>query len=196
MGLPGHDGECNRRNVLVPRMSTALRGGTEACRYSHRVIATDVSGDGPLLRALRDRRVGFVLVGGVNTVIGLAWFAFFHLLLGDVLGYLGVLVLAYAFAMTIAYTLHRRLVFRARGPFVPGLLRYSIVNVGSLLLNAVLLSLAVSALHLPVLPAQCICTLFTVAISYVAHARFSFAHPRSGSASSAGLVEHEETPAP
>ncbi len=139
------------------------------------MIATAEQAAGPLLRLVRDRRAAFVLVGGVNTLVGFAWFAVLHLLLGERVAYLGLLVLSYIPAVTSGYTLHRRLVFRVRGDFWGGLVRYTMVNLSSLALNAALLALAVTAIGMPVLPAQALCTLTTVLLSYVAHVRFSFA---------------------
>lgn len=36
--------------------------------------------DGPLLRLVRDRRLAFLIVGGVNTAVGFLWFVLFTFL--------------------------------------------------------------------------------------------------------------------
>ncbi len=132
---------------------------------------------------LRRRELAFMLVGGLNTALGLAVFAVLFALFGDRLHYLGALVLAYAIAMTVAFVLHRRFVFHVRGRVLLDFVRFVTVQAGSFGLNALLLTGFVELLHAPVLPAQAVALGLTVCCSYFAHLLFSFRRPASADAS-------------
>lgn len=128
-----------------------------------------------LLRSLlRDQRVAFLLVGAVNTAVGLGCFAILHLLLREHLHYLVTLALAYAVSILCAFGLHRRFVFRVRGQIWLDLARFWMVNLSTLALNAALLALAVERLGLPVLPAQVVVLGITVVVSFAGHRWLSF----------------------
>ena len=129
---------------------------------------------GPLLRAVRDQRVAFVLVGAVNTLLGLVWFVLFYVSVGRFTGYLVTLLLAHVAAVLCAFLLHRRFVFKVRGHFWLDLARFEVVNLSALGVNAALLPVAVELLALPVLTAQLLVTGVTVVISFFAHRGFSF----------------------
>lgn len=136
--------------------------------------------DGPLLRVVRDRRLAFLLVGGVNTVVGALWFVLFDHLVGSWWGnrghYLG-LVLTYVCAVLCAFVLHRTLVFRVRGRVWGDLVRYSSVSVTAFGVNVVLLGLLVDGAGWRPVPAQLLITLVTTVVSWVGHNTFSFRRP-------------------
>jgi putative flippase GtrA len=144
-----------------------------------------------VMALLRRRELAFVLVGGINTALGLAVFAVLFALFADQLHYLGALVLAYAIAMTVAFVLHRRFVFNVRGRVLLDYLRFVTVQAGSFGLNAVLLTALVELAHAPVVPAQAVALFLTVCCSYFAHLLFSFRRPPE-TAQSAGLDGHED----
>jgi putative flippase GtrA len=129
---------------------------------------------GALSRFVSDQRTAFLIVGGINTLVGLGCFAIAHLLWGDAIGYMGSLVVAYAVAILCAFVLHRRFVFRVQGHVLKDLARFTVVNLSVLGINAVLLPLLVEVFRLPVLPAQVIATFVSVCLSFFAHRSFSF----------------------
>lgn len=129
---------------------------------------------GPLLRLIRDQRVAFVLVGGINTLVGLGWFLLFHHLVGPVVGYMGTLVLAHVGAVLCAFVLHRRLVFRVHGQVLVDLARFELVNLGALAANAILLPFFVEIVELEVIVAQILSTVISVITTYIGHRAFSF----------------------
>jgi putative flippase GtrA len=129
---------------------------------------------GPLLRLIRDQRVAFVLVGGVNTLVGLGWFLLFHWLVGRYVGYMGTLVLAHICAVLCAFVLHRKLVFRVHGQVLLDLARFELVNLGALAVNAVLLPFFVEIVGLQVVVAQIVATAITIVTTYIGHRAFSF----------------------
>ena len=134
---------------------------------------------GWFLRVVRDQRVAFLLVGGINTVVGFLCFAGFLVLLGKQ-HYLVALVCAHVVAVLIAFVLYRFVVFRVRGHVLADLWRFETVYLSALAVNFVLLPGLVEIAHLPVLLAQALIVLVTSVMSWVGHKRFSFR--RSGPA--------------
>lgn len=126
------------------------------------------------LRALVvDQRFLFLVIGGVNTVVGLSWFLVLHLTWPS-MNYLATLMGSYALGTLSAFALHRRFVFRVTGNVVVDFLRFCLVTSGGLGLNALLLLGLVELARLAVLPAQFVATAMTVVLTYFAHASFSF----------------------
>jgi putative flippase GtrA len=129
---------------------------------------------GPLLRIARDQRVAFLVVGVVNTAVGVAWFTSFQLILGGVVHYLVVLLMAHVASVLCAFVLYRRVVFRVRGPVWRDLLRFQLVYVTALVVNLLLLPMLVEIAGVPVLPAQFLIVGVTAMISFFGHKHFSF----------------------
>lgn len=126
---------------------------------------------------LRRREVRFLMVGGVNTVVGLVAFAAFYTWWGGTLHYLGALALAYAVGIVIGFYLQRRVVFAIEGNVLIDFIRYTGVQLVSLALNSILLPVSVEVLHAPVLPAQVVTLAAVVVASYFGHLLFSFRRP-------------------
>lgn len=131
-------------------------------------------GDGPLLRIITDQRVAFLIVGGLNTVIGFAWFTVFLYTVGTVLGYIAALICAWVASVLCAFVLYRRLVFHVTGNVLVDLLRFTTVYLVSLAINLVLLPLLVELGGLHPLLAQALIVIVTTIVSYVGHRYFSF----------------------
>ncbi|PRY68921.1 putative flippase GtrA [Glaciihabitans tibetensis] len=135
-----------------------------------------------MARLLADERVRFVLVGGVNTVLGYGLFAAFYFSLGATIGYIGSLYASYAVAIVVAFVLHRRFTFRVNGTGNPAVdfLRISGVHAVALVVNTIALPVLVEYAQLDPLPAQALIVMVTTLISYFGHKVFSFrrASPR------------------
>ncbi|MDC7123250.1 GtrA family protein [Cellulomonas fimi] len=132
---------------------------------------------GLLFRIVRDQRVAFLIVGGINTFLGTAWFVLFQSLLGDRLGsytYLVSLLCAHVAAVLTAFVLYRRFVFRVRGHVWVDLARFELVNLSALGINALALPFVVEVIGLAPIPAQLAVTCVTALISYFGHRDFSF----------------------
>jgi putative flippase GtrA len=129
---------------------------------------------GPLFRLIRDQRVAFLIVGGMNTAIGTGWFVLFFRLFGNVVGYLGALGCAHVAAVLCAFVLYRRFVFRVNGHVLRDLARFELVNLSTLGFNLAALPLLVEAFGWPVIPSQLVVTAVTVVYSWFAHRGFSF----------------------
>lgn len=135
---------------------------------------------GPLLRFIRDRRVAFVIVGSINTLVGLGWFVLFEFLVGRHLGPYGYLVtlgLAHVASVLCAFVLYRRFVYRVRGHVWRDLARFELVYLVSIAINFALLPLLVELGGLDPIPAQFLIVIVTTVTSYLGHGHFSFRRP-------------------
>lgn len=132
---------------------------------------------GLLLRAVRRQEVGFALIGGFNTLFGMALTVFWLAVLGDRWPPAVAVVLAYAIGVVTAFVLHRTLVFRVRGRVLRDFFGFVAVNSGGLLLNIVLLTVAVEALHLPRIPSAVVIMAVVAVATFFGHRYISFRRP-------------------
>jgi putative flippase GtrA len=151
--------------------------GTEIPEPAKEAVGGMSGPDGPLLRFVKDRRVAFLIVGVINTIVGFGWFALFEYTVGRWLGqygYMVTLVLAHIAAVLCAFVLYRRFVFRVRGHVWLDLARFESVYLVSLGINAVLLPILVEVFDLQPIVAQALIVFVTTLVSYFGHSRFSF----------------------
>lgn len=130
---------------------------------------------GLLFKLVRDQRIAFLIVGGMNTAIGAVWFTLFLWLFprGPV-GYLGALLCAHIAAVLCAFVLHRKFVFRVTGHVLRDLGRFELVNLSTLGFNLAMLPVLVELFGWPPLTAQFAIAGVTVVYSWFAHRGFSF----------------------
>lgn len=130
----------------------------------------------------RSQGLRYLLVGGANTVFGFGTFAALQLTLGDTLGYLTVLVIAWIVNVLEAFFAYRLLVFRVHGQVLRDLARFTSVYAGAFAFNLIALPVGVDGLGLPVLVAQGAVLVLTVVSSFFLHRNFSFkrATPTAG----------------
>lgn len=134
----------------------------------------DAPAPGLLMRLVRRQEIAFALIGGFNTVLGIGLTVVWLAVLGDAWPPAVALVLAYAVGIAIAFVLHRTLVFRVRGHLLRDFAGFVAVNSGGLLMNMVLLSLAVSVLHLPRIPAAVVVMALVAVLTFFGHRHISF----------------------
>ena len=144
---------------------------------------------GPLFRLIRDQRVAFLIVGGMNTAIGTVWFLFFLWLLPHgAASYLGALACAHIAAVLCAFVLYRKFVFRVTGHVLRDLARFELVNLSTLSFNFAALPVLVELCGWPVLLSQLVITGAAVVYTWFAHRGFSFRRSRA----ELGLIEQQQ----
>jgi putative flippase GtrA len=127
------------------------------------------------LLALRHRQfVRYLLVGGWNTVFGMAVYAGLYSWLGQRTHYLVLLIPSNILAITNAYVCYKLLVFKTHGNILREYLRCYVVYGGMMLIGAALLFVLVEWLRMPPVAANCACIAVTTVVSYLAHRNFSF----------------------
>ncbi len=144
---------------------------------------------GPLFRLIRDQRIAFLIVGGMNTTLGTLWYVLFLWLFPHgAVGYLGALACAHVAAVLCAFVLYRRFVFRVTGHVLRDLTRFELVNLSTLCFNFAALPLLVEVFGWPPLPSQLVITGATVIYAWFAHRGFSFRR----SPADLGLAEEQQ----
>lgn len=141
---------------------------------------------GPLIRLVKDQRVAFLLVGGINTVFGFAIFigiseTIGHLIdqrFGKVIGSLVTVAITQVLNPLLAFVMYRRIVFRVRGHVLRDLLRFETVYLSALGINIVAVPALVELGIHRILAGAIIVACMTL-LSYFGHRHFSF---RRGSA--------------
>lgn len=129
---------------------------------------------GPLMRVVKNQKIAFLFVGGVNTALGTAWFVVWQLLIGERFGYHSAIVLGYLCNVLCAFAMYRYLVFRVRGHFLKDLVRFFIVNFGAFVANISLMTVAVSILDYPPIPSQLVVTAVMAVVSFFGYRDYSF----------------------
>jgi putative flippase GtrA len=133
------------------------------------------------MRLIHDQRVAFLVVGGINTVVGFGIFVACSLTVGHavdhrfgtVAGSLATLGMAHVLGVLFAFVMHRRFVFRVRGHLLRDLARFESVYLTTLSINAVALPVLVE-LGLHRILAQAIILAASTVVSYFGHRYFSF----------------------
>lgn len=136
---------------------------------------------GPLMRLIRDQRIAFLVVGGINTVVGFGFFVACSLTVGHsvderfgkVAGSLVTVGVSHVLSVLFAFGMHRRFVFRVRGHVMRDLVRFESVYLTGLGINAVTLPVLVE-LGLSRIAAGAIIVASTTLLSYFGHRYFSF----------------------
>ncbi|WP_205877819.1 GtrA family protein [Mycobacterium camsae] len=136
---------------------------------------------GPLMRLIHDQRVAFLVVGGINTVVGFGIFVACSVTVGDlvdrrygtVAGSLVTVGISHVLSVLFAFVMHRRLVFRVRGHVLRDLVRFESVYLTTFGLNAVSLPVLVEFGVQRVL-AQALLFVPILVLNYFGHRYFSF----------------------
>lgn len=136
---------------------------------------------GLLIRLIHDQRMAFLVVGGINTVVGMAIFIalsesvghFVDHAFGKVAAALVTLGITHVLAVLFAFVMHRRFVFRVRGHVLRDLMRFWSVYLTAAAINFVVLPVLVE-LGMQRIPAQAIIVASNTLLSYFGHRHFSF----------------------
>ncbi|MGO9101422.1 MAG: GtrA family protein [Mycobacterium sp.] len=136
---------------------------------------------GPLIRLLRDQRAAFLVVGGINTIVGFGIFVTCSVTVGHVVdqrfgqvaGSLVTVGISHVLGVLFAFVMHRRFVFHVRGHVLRDLVRFESVYLTGLGINAVALPMLVE-LGMHRILAGAIIMASTTLLSYFGHRYFSF----------------------
>jgi putative flippase GtrA len=126
------------------------------------------------LRRANTKEFRYLAAGGWNTLFGFVLFVGLQLTVGDVIGYMAVLVIAQVVGIINAYLTYRLLVFRVKGHWWLDFFRFSAVYWLVLGINALVLPILVAGLGMNVIVAQSLFFVLSVIGSYIAHNHFSF----------------------
>lgn len=116
----------------------------------------------------------YLLVGGVNTVVGYVLGVGLYSLLAPRLHILLIGVLSNVLAISFSFVAYKRFVFRTHGNWLREYLRSYTVYGGMALLSILALWVLVDGLRLPIAVAQALAIGITVVASYLGHSRYTF----------------------
>jgi len=144
-------------------------------------LPTESAPPGPLIRLVHDQRVAFLVVGGINTVVGFGIFVACSETVGHIVDHrfgrvaaaLVTAGISHVLGVLFAFVMHRRFVFRVRGHVLRDLMRFWSVYLVAGAINIVALPVLVE-LGLHRIPAQAIIVAATTLLSYFGHRHFSF----------------------
>ena len=129
----------------------------------------------PAFASLFDsRQVRYLLVGGMNAIVGYGLGVGLYLLLSPEFHILLIGLVGNVLAISFSFTTQKLLVFRTKGRWLSEYLRSYLVYGGMGLIGTFLLWALVDGIHLPIWIAQGVAIGLTVVLSYLGHARFTF----------------------
>jgi putative flippase GtrA len=119
-----------------------------------------------VLTLLNDRRMRYLIVGGISAVVYYVIFSVGWLVSARHIPYLAMAAIANVLNAVVMYPLYRKGVFQSTGPIIPGFLKFYVICFWSLLYTMVGLPLLVEVAHVPVLIAQAILIVTAPLINY------------------------------
>ena len=124
-----------------------------------------------------NEKIRFLLVGGINTVLGLLLFYLVQFFIGKYITYIGSLLTTHLMVSTIGFILYRKYVFKVTGNLLVDFFRFQSVYSVSLISNLVILPVLVSGFHWNVYVAQTLTIAAVTVVSFLGHKLFSFQRP-------------------
>jgi putative flippase GtrA len=121
-----------------------------------------------------EEKLKFLIIGGWNTLFGYLIFIAFYYFLNKIIHYLILLVISYIVSITNAYLSYKFFVFKTKGNYIRGYLRFYLVYGVAFLVNIALMPLFVEFIGVNPIIAQGIILFFTVSIGYIGHKNYSF----------------------
>lgn len=123
-----------------------------------------------------ERQVNFLLVGGINTALGLAAFPIlFYLLKPLKLHYMVILIVSQIICVISAFFTNKFFVFKTVGNYGPEFLKFATFYSGYFVFNLIAMPIFVEVLHIHPVITQGIISIGIVLSSYFWHSRVTFA---------------------
>jgi len=127
---------------------------------------------------VRSRQFRYLVVGGVNTVIGYCLGVGLYYLLSPAVHVLVIGAIVNVIAISVSFATYKLFVFRTHAHWLEEYLRSYVVYGGMALVSIVALWILVDGFALPIWLAQAFAILITIVISYLGHSRYTFAFAR------------------
>ena len=121
------------------------------------------------------QHIRFLIVGGVNTLVGFSVFPLLYLALGvSKLNYMWVLIISQIICTNFSYLTNKNIVFRAAKGSVFEYLKYNVFQIVIMAINFIALPIGVELFHASPILAQTIYTASVVVVSYLWHSKITF----------------------
>lgn len=125
-------------------------------------------------RFAKNEKLRFLIVGAYNTAFGYATFVVLYFLLRDHWHYLAIALLSHVIAVTNAFIMHRKIVFRAQDALWSSFLRFNLSTVAAMLFSMAGMALLVEVFSIGPLFAQALMICATVVVTYFLHRHYTF----------------------
>ena len=129
-----------------------------------------------LLIAKHRRKIDYLVVGGINTVIGLSAFpALYFLTKPYQLHYMVVLAISQVFCVTVAFFTNKHLVFRTQGNHLSEYLKFSAFYSAYFVINLIVMPILVEFAGMNPVKSQILISIGIIISSYFWHSKITFA---------------------
>lgn len=116
----------------------------------------------------------FLMIGGINTIIGYFTVTFVYLILSKNFGIITIGIISNIIAITIAFTLNKIFVFRTKGNWLAEYFKSYITYASTGILGIFLLWLLVSKFEIDIWIAQGIIVLVITTVAFYGHKKITF----------------------
>ena len=123
---------------------------------------------------LKNKKIIYVLIGGINTLFGYGISLLFFLWLSDTFLLPVILIFASLFSISFSFVTYKIFVFQTQGGWAKEYLKCYLVYGSSMVFSIIATSLIVEILMMDFWIAQGIVLFFTVIASYLLHENFTF----------------------
>jgi putative flippase GtrA len=121
------------------------------------------------------QKIHFLLVGGLNTLFGLAAYPIIYFLTrSSGLGYLWVLAISQSICVTFAFFTNKNLVFKTQGNYLKEYRKFISFHASIFAINLILLPVLVDRLGLSPVIAQTLFSILIIVSSYFWYSRVTF----------------------
>ena len=123
---------------------------------------------------LNQKKMRYLLVGGLNTLIGYTIGVGTYKAFDNILGIVWIGLISNILSITVSFLSYKILVFRTKGMWLAEYMKSYIVYGGIALIGIFFLWLFVDKMKISIWFAQALVIVLTVIVSYLGHSRFTF----------------------
>ena len=123
---------------------------------------------------LNQKRIRYLLVGGLNTLVGYSIGIAIYKAFSDSLGILWIGVISNILSITVAFLSYKTLVFKTKGMWLTEYMKSYLVYGGIAVIGIIFLWVFVDKMKISIWLAQALVMGMTVIISYLGHSRLTF----------------------
>jgi len=123
---------------------------------------------------LNQKNIRYLLVGGINTIVGYSIGIAIYKALASNLGIIWVGILSNIISITVSFLTYKIFVFRTKGMWVLEYVKSYLIYGGTAVISIFFLWFFVEKMNISIWLSQALVIVVTVIISYLGHSRFTF----------------------
>lgn len=133
-----------------------------------------------MLRKIKDKRVRYLIIGGINTVVGFSVYPILYILFcPEYLDYFTTLLVSQLICISVAYVNTKKLVFMTKGGWGSEIIKFTGFHGIIIAANLLLLPIMVDEFKINPILAQTAYSFLIVVSSYGWHSKFTFAERKN-----------------